>query len=118
MTGAKGEYRGLAYRNDSELQAWLAKRPREPAQGPAALWHRPVRERFDDSFGCRPRSRFCERGLVPGPIGIRSRLPNPETARAALAVGDKHNASLRRSNQRMLTGAVDDQLCVGVLQQR
>jgi hypothetical protein len=23
---AKGEYRGLAYRNDAELQAWLARR--------------------------------------------------------------------------------------------
>jgi len=32
MTGdAKGEYRGLAYRNDAELQAWLARRPREAA---------------------------------------------------------------------------------------
>src|SRR5690349_21185172 len=30
MTGdARGEYRGLAHRNDAELTAWLAKRPRE-----------------------------------------------------------------------------------------
>src|SRR5437764_83016 len=28
---AKGEYRGLAYRNDAELQAWLARRPKEAA---------------------------------------------------------------------------------------
>ena len=32
MTGdAKGEYRGTGYRNDAELQAWLAKRPSEAA---------------------------------------------------------------------------------------
>ena len=35
MTGdAKGEYRGLAYRNDAELTAWLAKRPHEAALEP------------------------------------------------------------------------------------
>src|ERR1700759_3415107 len=35
MTGdAKGEYRGLAYRDDAELQAWLAERPREAALNP------------------------------------------------------------------------------------
>ena len=26
---AKGEYRGLIYRNDADLKAWLAKRPTE-----------------------------------------------------------------------------------------
>jgi hypothetical protein len=26
---AKGEYRGLAYRDEAELRAWLAKRPSE-----------------------------------------------------------------------------------------
>ncbi len=31
---AKGEYRGLAYRNDAELKAWLEKRPREAALEP------------------------------------------------------------------------------------
>ena len=31
---SKGEYRGLAYRNDSELKAWLAKRPNEAALEP------------------------------------------------------------------------------------
>src|SRR5262249_50766292 len=31
---AKGEYRGLAYRNDTELKAWLAKRPSEAALEP------------------------------------------------------------------------------------
>jgi predicted TIM-barrel fold metal-dependent hydrolase len=36
MTGdAKGEYRGLAWRNDAELKAWLGKRPREAALEPA-----------------------------------------------------------------------------------
>ena len=54
MTGAKGEYRGLAYRNDSELQAWLAKRPREPALEPELpiidphhhFWDTPQRGRY------------------------------------------------------------------------
>jgi len=31
---AKGEYRGLAYRDDAALKAWLAKRPREAALEP------------------------------------------------------------------------------------
>src|SRR5579862_9263929 len=31
---ATGEYRGLAYRNDAELRAWLAKRPSEAALEP------------------------------------------------------------------------------------
>src|ERR1700758_2824316 len=31
---AKGEYRGLAYRDDGELQAWLARRPSEAALEP------------------------------------------------------------------------------------
>jgi hypothetical protein len=35
MTGdSKGEYRGLAYRNDADLKAWLAKRPGEAALEP------------------------------------------------------------------------------------
>ena len=28
---SKGEYRGLYYRNDADLNAWLAQRPRETA---------------------------------------------------------------------------------------
>ena len=36
---AKGEYRGLAYRNDAELQAWLARRPKEAALEPECLRH-------------------------------------------------------------------------------
>ena len=31
---SKGEYRGLAYRNDADLKAWLAKRPGEAALEP------------------------------------------------------------------------------------
>src|SRR5471030_1175016 len=31
---AKGEYRGLSYRNNADLQAWLAKRPAEAALEP------------------------------------------------------------------------------------
>ena len=55
MTGdAKGEYRGLAYRNDAQLAAWLAKRPREEALEPALpiidphhhFWDRPQRGRY------------------------------------------------------------------------
>src|SRR5439155_12151292 len=55
MTGdAKGEYRGLAYRNDAELTAWLAKRPREAALEPDLpiidphhhLWDTPQRGRY------------------------------------------------------------------------
>ena len=26
---SKGEFRGLSYRNDADLKAWLAKRPTE-----------------------------------------------------------------------------------------
>ena len=32
---SKGEYRGLVYRNDADLKAWLAKRPAEAALEPA-----------------------------------------------------------------------------------
>ncbi|MFI5002531.1 MAG: amidohydrolase family protein [Reyranellales bacterium] len=47
----KGEYRGLAYRNNADLQAWLAKRPPEKALEPDLavidphhhLWHTPQR---------------------------------------------------------------------------
>ena len=55
MTGdAKGEYRGLAYRNDAELQAWLEKRPREAALEPDLpiidphhhFWDTPQRGRY------------------------------------------------------------------------
>src|SRR5690242_13719127 len=55
MTGdAKGEYRGLAYRNDAELQTWLARRPREPALEPELpiidphhhFWDTPQRGRY------------------------------------------------------------------------
>src|SRR5437660_5394367 len=55
MTGdAKGEYRGLAYRNDAELQAWLAKRRREAALEPELpfidplhhFWDTPQRGRY------------------------------------------------------------------------
>ena len=31
---AKGEYRGLIYRNNADLQAWLAKRPPRPRSSP------------------------------------------------------------------------------------
>src|SRR5271165_6063808 len=35
MSGdSTGEYRGLTYRNDADLKAWLAKRPREAALEP------------------------------------------------------------------------------------
>src|ERR1700761_2071750 len=55
MTGdAKGEYRGLAYRDDAELQAWRAKRPREAALEPELpiidphhhFWDNPQRGRY------------------------------------------------------------------------
>jgi L-fuconolactonase len=55
MTGdAKGEYRGLAYRNDVELKAWLAKRPAEAALEPELpiidphhhFWDTPQRGRY------------------------------------------------------------------------
>jgi L-fuconolactonase len=48
---AKGEYRGLSYRNNADLQAWLAKRPSESALEPELpiidphhhLWDTPQR---------------------------------------------------------------------------
>jgi L-fuconolactonase len=48
---AKGEYRGLIHRNNADLQAWLAKRPPEPALEPGLpiidphhhLWDTPQR---------------------------------------------------------------------------
>ena len=51
---AKGEFRGLAYRNDTELKAWLAKRPRETALEPELpivdphhhFWDTPQRGRY------------------------------------------------------------------------
>src|SRR5580704_685180 len=47
----KGEYRGLSYRNNADLQAWLAKRPSEAALEPELpiidphhhLWDTPQR---------------------------------------------------------------------------
>src|ERR1700739_2261766 len=55
MTGdAKGEYRGLAYRNDDELKAWLGKGPREAVREPRLriidphhhFWDTPPRGRY------------------------------------------------------------------------
>ena len=51
---AKGEYRGLAYRNEVELKAWLATRPREAALEPGLpiidphhhFWDTPQRGRY------------------------------------------------------------------------
>jgi L-fuconolactonase len=51
---AKGEYRGLLYRNDEELQAWLAQRPSEAALEPDLpiidphhhFWDAPQRGRY------------------------------------------------------------------------
>jgi L-fuconolactonase len=51
---AKGEYRGIGYRNDAELAAWLGKRPREAALEPDLpiidphhhLWDMPQRGRY------------------------------------------------------------------------
>jgi L-fuconolactonase len=51
---AKGEYRGLAYRNNAELKAWLEKRPREAALEPELpiidphhhFWDTPQRGRY------------------------------------------------------------------------
>jgi L-fuconolactonase len=55
MTGdSKGEYPGLAYRNEVDLKAWLAKRPTEPALEPQLpiidphhhFWDTPQRGRY------------------------------------------------------------------------
>ena len=51
---AKGEYRGIAYRNDPELKAWLARRPAEAALEPDLpiidphhhFWDTPQRGRY------------------------------------------------------------------------
>ena len=51
---AKGDYRGLIYRNDKDLTAWLAKRPPEAALEPDLpiidphhhLWDTPVRGQY------------------------------------------------------------------------
>src|SRR5215472_7752834 len=51
---AKGEYRGLASRNDAALKAWLGKRPHESALEPALpiidphhhFWDTPQRGRY------------------------------------------------------------------------
>jgi L-fuconolactonase len=51
---AKGEYRGLAYRNEAELRAWLAKRPSEAPLEPDLpiidphhhFWDTPQRGRY------------------------------------------------------------------------
>src|SRR5579862_4740038 len=54
VADAKGEYPGIAWRNDAELAAWLAKRPREAALEPGLpiidphhhLWDTPQRGRY------------------------------------------------------------------------
>ena len=55
MTGdARGEYRGLAYRDETALKAWLAMRPREAALEPGLpiidphhhFWDTPQRGRY------------------------------------------------------------------------
>src|SRR5689334_4151383 len=54
IADAKGEYRGLAYRNDAELRAWLAKKPTEAALEPELpiidphhhFWDTPQRGRY------------------------------------------------------------------------
>jgi hypothetical protein len=51
---AKGEYRGIVYRNDHDLKAWLAKRPGETALEPDLpiidphhhFWDTPQRGRY------------------------------------------------------------------------
>jgi L-fuconolactonase len=51
---AKAEYRGIAYRNDADLRAWLAKRPAETALEPELrivdphhhFWETPQRGRY------------------------------------------------------------------------
>jgi predicted TIM-barrel fold metal-dependent hydrolase len=51
---SKGEYRGLAYRNETDLKAWLAKRPTEAALEPDLpiidphhhFWETPQRGRY------------------------------------------------------------------------
>jgi hypothetical protein len=51
---SKGEYRGLAYRNDIDLKAWLARRPGETALEPGLpiidphhhFWDTPRRGRY------------------------------------------------------------------------
>jgi L-fuconolactonase len=51
---SKGEYPGLAYRNDNDLKAWLGKRPTEPALEPQLpiidphhhFWDTPQRGRY------------------------------------------------------------------------
>ncbi|MFZ3234895.1 MAG: amidohydrolase family protein [Stellaceae bacterium] len=51
---SRGEYRGLAYRDDAALKAWLAKRPREAALEPELpivdphhhFWETPQRGRY------------------------------------------------------------------------
>ena len=54
IADAKGEYRGLAYRNEAELRAWLAKRPSEAPLEPDLpiidphhhFWDTPQRGRY------------------------------------------------------------------------
>src|ERR1700746_3286863 len=51
---SKGEFRGIVYRNDADLKAWLAKRPREGAREPELpiidphhhFWDTPHRGRY------------------------------------------------------------------------
>src|SRR6201988_2908965 len=55
MTGdAKGESRGTGYRNDAELKAWLAKRPREAVLEPAL----PIIDPHHHFWDTPPRGRY------------------------------------------------------------
>jgi L-fuconolactonase len=75
---AKGEYPGIAYRNDAELQAWLARRPREVALEPELpiidphhhFWDTPQRGRYllpellDDISGSRQNQALPGHNII------------------------------------------------------
>ena len=64
---SKGEYRGLYYRNDADLAAWLAKRPAEAALEPDL----PIIDPHHHFWDVPQRGRY----FLPGPAGRYRRRP-------------------------------------------
>ena len=69
---AKGEYRGLAYRDEKALKAWLAKRPHEEALEPAL----PIIDPHHHFWDTPQRGRY----LLPELLADTVKLPTIEDA--------------------------------------
>src|SRR5215472_9634329 len=78
---AKGEYRGLAWRNDAELKAWLAKRPAEAALEPDL----PIIDPHHHFWDTPQRGRFLLRELLADIGGSQRSEASPDAVSASSA---------------------------------